>query len=465
MNLFLKTKNALIGDRNFYGKVFIIVFPIIIQNTVTNVVSLLDNVMVGRVGTLEMSAVAIVNQLIFVFALCIFGGLSGAGIFSAQYAGAKDNDGLRYCMRMKMYIGILMFLLSLFIFTVFSDNLICAYLAEDTPPEDAAKTLHFAKTYLSIMLVGLLPFTVAQVYSNSLREVGETRFPMIASVIAIVINLVFNYFLIFGKFGFPKLGVAGAAIATVISRYAEALVIVIYSHLKTPRYQFIKGLYRSFKIPFILCKKIIVSGLPLLVNEFLWSFGIAMMLQCYSVRSLSVVAAANISNTVQNLFNVAFISMGSAIAIMLGQVLGTGDKAKARDMCNKLLFVSVFVSIITAALMALLAKVIPEIYNTEPEVKKLAFEFLLVTAAIMPFNSYVHGCYFAIRSGGKTIITFLFDSFLMWSLNIPVAYILSNYTNLYITYVFLAVESIYIIKSIIAAILIKKGSWIRNIIN
>lgn len=465
MNSAEKSKVSLIGDRNFYSKVFMIVFPIIIQNTVTNVVSLLDNVMVGRVGTLEMSAVAIVNQLLFVFALCIFGGLSGAGIFSAQYAGAKDNDGMRYCLRMKLYIGVIMFILAVIIFTIFGNTLISKYLAEDTAPSDAAATLSLGKQYLNIMIIGLFPFMLAQVYSNTLREAGETRLPMVASVIAIFINLVFNYLLIFGKFGFARLGVAGAAIATVISRYVEAVIIMVYTHKKANRFEFIKGLYRSFKIPLSLCKKILVSGTPLLINEFLWSLGMAVALQCYSVRGLNVVAAMNISNTSVNLFNVAFISMGSAIAILLGQALGSNDRQKAKDTCWKLLILIVFISIITGIMLALIAKVIPNMYNTSKDVKDLATNFLYVVALIMPFHAFVHGCYFSVRSGGRTGITFLFDSAMMWAVNIPVAYVLSSFTSLHIVTVFLAVEGIYVIKSIIGFILVKKGIWIRNIVS
>ena len=465
MTLLKKAKATLIGDKNFYHKVFAIVIPIIIQNTITNVVSMLDNVMVGRIGTLEMSAVAIVNQLIFVYALCIFGGLSGASIFSAQYAGAKDNNGLRYCMRMKLYIGTLMFLLATLVFAFFDDFLISAYLAEDTLPEEASATLNFAKEYLKIMLIGLFPFMLSQAYANTLREAGETRFPMIASFCAIFVNLIFNFLLIFGNCGFPRLGVTGAAIATVISRYVEAVVIIIYSHKKTYRFEFFGGLFKSFKIPFALCKKIIISGMPLLINEFLWSLGIAVSLQCYSVRGLNVVAAFNISNTAANLFNVAFISMGSAIAIMLGQALGSNDTEKIMSTCWKLLALSVFVSIATAIVLSFAAGAIPSVYNTSDEVRELATKFLYVVAIIMPIHSFVHGCYFTVRSGGRTLVTFLFDSVMMWGVNIPLAFVLSRYTTLPIIMVFFIVEGVYFLKGIIGFILVKKGVWIKNLVN
>ena len=459
-----KAKNTLIGDRNFYSKVFAIIIPMIIQNTVTNVVSLLDNIMVGRIGTLEMTAVAIDNQLMFVFNLCIFGGLAGAGIFSAQFAGAKDDTGLRHCFRIKCYIGAVMLILALAIFILIPDTLINAYLAEGTSPEDIFATLKYGKDYLFAMLFGLLPFAVSQIYASTLREVGETKLPMLASVIAIAVNLLFNYLLIFGKLGLPKLGVVGAAIATVLSRYVEMIIILIFTHVNTKRFPFIKGVYASAKIPFTLCKKIMVSGAPLLINEFLWSLGMAVLLQCYSVRSLTVVAASNISNTASNLFNVAFISVGSAISILIGQALGAGKSEKAKDMVWKLMALSVFLSAILGIVLAAIAKVIPLMYNTEQEVRTMASEFLYIVAALMPVFSFSHCCYFCLRSGGRTLITFLFDSAIVWGINIPVAFVLSSYTNINIVTVFLIVQCLDLIKCVLGFILVKKGVWVRKIV-
>ena len=457
-------RNKLIGTKEFYLRVISIVLPMIIQNTITNVVSLLDNVMVGRVGTLQMSAVAIINQLIFVFNLCIFGGLAGAGIFATQYAGAKDDEGVRYCFRAKTYIGIVMFVLSCVVFLGFGNPLIKMYLAENTSPADATATLGYASTYLKIMLVGLLPFTITQIYSSTLREIGETKLPMTASIIAIFINFVFNYLLIFGKFGFPKLGVAGAAIATVLSRFIETIIIVTVSTLKRNEYKFLKSVYRSFYIPVKLCRSIAVKGTPLLINEFLWAAGMAVLLQCYSVRGLDVVAAVNISNTINNLFNVVFITMGNAVAIIIGQHLGANEIDKAKTAVWQLLALAVATCVVMGGTMALLAPFIPHIYNTEPEVKTMATQFLYVVALLMPVYAFAHNCYFTLRSGGRTIVTFLFDSLFTWGVVVPLAFILAQFTALPIIPLYLLVQSLEFGKCIIGFIMIKKGLWIRNII-
>lgn len=459
-----RLRDRLIGDRAFYAEVVAIVVPIIIQNTVSNVVSLLDNVMVGRVGTLQMSAVAIVNQLLFVFNLCIFGGLAGAGIFATQYAGAKDDDGVRNCFRVKWMIALAMLLCAFGVFCLLPERLISIYLTEGTSAEDAASTLGFGMDYLRVMLWGLLPFAVSQVYASTLREVGETRMPMVASVAAILVNLVFNYLLIFGKFGFPRLGVTGAAIATALSRYVETAIIVSYTHAKRGRFPFIRGAYRSLRVPGALMGDIMRRGMPLLVNEFLWSSGMAMLMQCYSMRGLDVVAATNIASTISNLFKVVFLSMGNAVAIMVGQALGAGEIRRAKDTVWRLIALAVGSNLVMSTLVFALAPVVPHIYNTEPHVREIATQMLYVVAGMMPLYAFCHCCYFTLRSGGRTIITFLFDSVYTWGVCVPVAYVLAYKTALPIVPLYLAVQSLELIKGVIGFILVRKGIWVRNII-
>lgn len=459
-----RLRKRMFGDRDFYAQVVAVVVPIIIQNTVSNVVSLLDNVMVGRVGTLQMSAVAIVNQLLFVFNLCIFGGLAGAGIFATQYAGAHDDKGVRDCFRVKWMIALSMLACALVVLIAFPKRLIGMYLAQETAQADAAATLGFGMDYLTVMLWGLLPFGVSQVYASTLREVGETRLPMFASVAAILVNLVFNYFLIFGKCGFPELGVTGAAIATVLSRYVETAIIMVYTHMKSHHFGFIRGAYRSLRVPKPLMISILRRGTPLLVNEFLWSSGMAVLLQCYSVRGLDVVAACNIATTVSNLFKVVFLSMGNAVAIMVGQALGANDIERAKNCTWRLMTLSVGSNLIMATLLALFAPAIPNIYNTEPHVRQIATQLIYVVAVMMPAYSFSHCCYFTLRSGGKTIITFLFDSVFTWCVNVPAAWLLAYKTGLGIVPLYFGVQALEMVKVVVGFVLVKKGVWIHNIV-
>ena len=453
-----------IGDKAFYKMTLAIAVPIMIQNGITNFVSLLDNIMIGRVGTEPMSGVAIVNQLIFVYNLCLFGGVSGAGIFTAQYFGQKNHEGIRQTVRFKIWIVTVITLFTTALFLFAGDNLIRFYLQGDGTAESAAATLHYGKQYLWIMLTGLFPFMMVQVYSSTLRECGQTLLPMKAGIIAVCVNLVLNYILIYGKFGAPALGVQGAAAATVISRYVEAAIILIHTHRRKEQNPFVEKLYSTLKVPGNLAAKILIKGTPLLLNETLWAAGMAMLSQCYSVRGLNVIAAQNISNTISNVFNIVFIALGDSVAIIVGQLLGAGKMAEARDQDNKLIAFSVFSCTCVALVMLVLAPLFPMLCNTEADVRELAKYFIMITAVFMPQNAFLHASYFTLRSGGKTIVTFLFDSVFIWCVSVTIAFTLSRFTSLPVTTVFILVQIGDIIKCIIGFILVKKGVWMQNIV-
>ena len=463
-----ETKSGLlhkfIGDKAFYKMVLAIAVPIMIQNGITNFVSLLDNIMIGRVGTEPMSGVAIVNQLIFVYTLCLFGGVSGAGIFTAQYFGQKNNEGIRQTVRFKIWTVAIITLFTTGLFLFAGDSLIQLYLQGDGTAQSAAATLHYGRQYLWIMLTGLLPFMLVQVYSSTLRECGQTLLPMKAGIIAVCVNLILNYILIYGKFGAPALGVQGAAIATVVSRYVEAAIILVHTHCHKEQNPFVQGLYSTLKVPGSLVKKILMKGTPLLLNETLWAAGMAMLSQCYSIRGLNVIAAQNIASTIGNVFNIVFIALGNSVAIIVGQLLGAGKMKEARDQDNKLIAFSVFCCIGIALVMLFLAPYFPALYNTEADVRELAKDFIMITAVFMPQNAFLHASYFTLRSGGRTIVTFLFDSVFIWCVSVTIAFTLSRFTALPVTAVFVFVQLGDIIKCIIGFVLVKKGVWLQNIV-
>ena len=461
--MFKKFKDNFIGDRDFYHRLLVLLIPMIIQQGITSFVSLLDNIMVGRLGTEAMSGVAIVNQLQFIFNLTIFGGLAGASIFGAQFFGKGDHEGVRAAFRFKMIFSTVISLLSIAALAMFGEQLISLFLTDDGA-SDLALTLSEAERYLFVMLFGIIPFGVSQSYSRSLRETGETVAPMTASVIAILTNLVLNYILIFGKLGLPALGVAGAAIATVISRYIEAIYLIVSAHAHPDKFEFIRGVYRSLRIPGDIAKKIIITGTPLMLNELFWSLGTTMINQSYSTRGLTVVAATNIAGTAWNLFCLIMFAMGNAVSIMVGQQLGAGEIEEAKRTDNRLLFFTTATHIGVGILIAIAAPFIPLIYNTEPAVRELTTMLLLVDAAALPIHAYVHVTYFTIRSGGKTFITFLFDCLYTWVFPLPLAFFLCRYTAMPMIAIFFCVQFIDVVKVIIGTALLRSGIWAKNLV-
>ena len=453
-----------IGDRAFYRRCLGVAVPIIIQNGITNFVSLLDNIMVGQVGTVPMSGVSIVNGLLFVFNLCIFGASAGAGIFTAQFHGSHDNENIRYTFRFKVLICCLICLLGIGVFLGGGRLLIGLYLTGEGDAAMAEGAMTYGLKYLHVMLWGFLPFAITNAYSSTLRETGETFIPMLAGICAVLVNLCLNYVLIFGHFGAPTMGVEGAALATVISRFAELAIVACWTHTHGEKKPFIRGAYRSLYIPGRLLKAIFIKGLPLLINEFLWASGMAVMNQCYSTCGLDVVPAMNISSTLFNLASVAFLAMGNAVGILMGQMLGAGcAESEVRDTNRKLIALSVTSGLVFGGLMAAFSGLFPRIYNTTDTVRHLATWLICINACMMPFNSYTHACYFTLRSGGQTLVTFLFDSCFVWVCCVPLAFCLSRFTDLGIVPLFAICLSTDLIKCAIGAYTIKKGKWIQNL--
>ncbi len=453
-----------IGNKHFYKNVILVALPIMLQNMVTNLVDFVDNIMVGRLSTEAVSAVGIINQLMLVYYLLIFGALSGIGIFTVQFFGKGDESGVKYTFRFKIIAAVVLSILAFSVFRFADTFLISRFINEGSQDGDLGLALALSKEYLAIVMLGMLPYAITQCYAGTLRETGDTLPPMIVSIGAVFLNLIFNYILIFGKIGFQPLGVEGAAIATLISRICECGAIVLFTHLKRKKFTFIRGVFKSMRVPKVLVKEIFKRGTPLVINETLWSLGTTVLARLYSVRGLAVFTGYNIAATVTNLFSIGFISLGMTVGIIVGQYLGAGKFDEAKDADTKLLAFTVFVAVITGATMALLAPFFPQFYTgVSSEAKEVATYMMLCASFLSPVNAFMNACYFTLRSGGKTWITFVFDGGSMWLLYVPVAMILVYLTDLTIFWIFPIVNSLEIIKCMIGYIMLKKNLWINNI--
>ena len=454
-----------IGSKAFYKSVLTLLIPIVIQQFISSFVSLLDNIMVGSLGREAISAASIANSILMVHMLAIFGGLSGASIYGAQFFGKGDMDGMRNTFRIKVYFAVFCSLAAILVYLVFGETFLASFLRGESNGGDLALTLRLGTSYLRIMLWGLIPFSLVQVYTGTLREAGETRAPMVAGIIAILTNLFLNWVLIYGHLGAPALGVEGAAIATVVSRYVELCVVVLHSHRHTERYPFLMDAYRRFRVPGKLIGRIARTGLPLLINEILWSLAMTFVSQLYSSRGLNAVAALNINSTTWNLFCVIMFAMGSAVSIMVGQRLGAGKMQEARDVDRKLIFLTEVLHILIGLAMVLCSPLIPRLYNVEPEVQDLTRRLLVIAGLSLPVHSFAHVTYFTIRSGGRTVITFFFDGVYAWAVTVVLAFCLTRFTNLDIIQIYFCVQFADILKVIIGLLMLRSDFWARNVVN
>ena len=449
-----------IGTKDFYKSVFHIAVPIMIQNVVTNSVSLINNITVSTLGTESLAGVAIANTLISIYYLCIFGEISATGIFGAQFAGRKDHLGERYIFRLMIKFSIIFSSVWMLFFIIAGKPLIGMFLHDSGDGTDIALTLSEAYKYLFTMSISFLPYSVNSAYSEMLRENNRARIPMISSIIALVLSLLLNLILV------PLFGVIGAASASVISRFVECAINVSWTHRFPEEVPYIYHVYDTLKVPAPLANAVLIKGIPLIMSETLWSVGETVITQSYSYHGVNAVAAINMAVTISSLVNTAFFSMGVAIGIILGNILGTGDMEKALDTDRKLLVLSLLIGVAVGLALLGLGVVVPQIYTTQSEeVKNLARMFIWCEAAGAPFRAYGNATYYTVRSGGNTIMTFLYDCGSIWLLSAATAYFLTHFTSLGVVTIYLAVKMVEGVKCLIGTYLVARGAWLTNIVD
>jgi putative MATE family efflux protein len=443
-----------IGDRAFYKTLFTVAAPLILQQLITTSVQLVDNVMIGKLGEEAIGAVSVVNQLYFVVILITFGALGGAGIFTAQYFGSKDYDKLKQTFRFKLLIGFMIAILSFVIFSLFGKSLVMIFT-------DNPNTISLAMTYLTYAKWSAFPWILSVAIANTFRETGITKPLLIISLVAIFTNTFLNYILIFGNFGFPVLGVEGAAIATTASRFVEFFLML---YLLVSKGQFFKT---SLKDVLLIDKKllssIIVMALPLLLNELFWSTGQTVFLHAYSRRGDQALAAMNITSAISQLVFVTFGAIATAVAVLVGNTLGKNELDQAKDNAKKLIATAVMVAVAAGFILFILSFFILNIYDVSDATKKIAQFNIRINALFIPVFSFNVTLYFTLRAGGDTKSTFLMDAGYMWILPVPTALLLSYLTALPVTLMFLLVQMLDIPKMVIGLSRYRKEHWVRNL--
>jgi len=257
--------------------------------------------------------------------------------------------------------------------------------------------------------------------------------------------------------------VRGAALATAIARFVELFFVLIYAHLHQDRYIFLKGAFRNGYVPLSLLKRIAITGSPLMLNEVCWSLGMTFINQCYSTRGMTALAALNITSTAWNLFCIIMFAMGNAVSIMVGQCLGQGDKKGARETDNRLLFITVVSHIVLGAMLAAMAGIIPHWFAVTDEAKRLASQTLVLAGVSLPIHAFLHATYFTIRSGGKTFITFLFDSVYTWCVPAVLAFVLSRYTQADVVVMYFCIQFIDVVKLVIGLFMLRSDFWANDL--
>lgn len=397
-------------NRNFsYRRILTIAIPIILQNSISSCAALVDNLMVGSLGSEAIGGISIAGQILNVYTFLILGLTAGAGVFGAQFHGAKDTAGVQHCFRLRFLLAESITLLALPLLGFGAPALIRPFLTAQSDPVVWERTMTCAQEYLLLMLAGLPFFALTQCYAATLREGGDVHLPMKAAITGVAVNVLFNYLLIYGVGPFPALGVRGASLATVFSRLVETAVLIVGTHRRKAHHAFAAHLYRFTPIPAALVKNILIKSAPLALNQLMFSLGETLLNRYYATTSADAMVAMNVACTYWNFFATVFISFGSVIGILVGHELGCRAFDKAAQNFRTLHRLTLLIATLTALLYAAAAFPLPGWYAITPLQQQSVRTLMWIQAICMPLVGYAQSAFAALRAGGMTGTTMMID--------------------------------------------------------
>ena len=380
-------------DRRFYSSMLQLAIPITIQQLISSSTNLLDVLMIGQLGETSIAALGLSNQIFFLLSLFLFGISSGSAIFTAQYWGKGDMVNLRKVMGIGLTMALSVALFYTLIALIIPETILGFYTNDQA-------VIEIGSQYLRIVGFGYIFTAISLTYMSVLRSTQNVRLPMTITIIALSTNIFLNYCLIFGNFGFPELGVQGAALGTLIARIFEFVLMIYFSYrFKTAA----AAKFHELRYRFSFFKQVLKTSMPAAINEVVWSLGITTYYAVYARIGTDAVAAVNITSTIENMTFVFFIGAANACAIMIGNQIGAGNEEAAYDYGRRFLVISFVLSIIFGILVIILRPYILSLYNIGPTSYEYAYRIQFIYALSMWIRTTNLILFIGIlRSGGDT---------------------------------------------------------------
>ncbi len=456
----MRQKNKIIGNRKFYMKALTIAVPIMLQQLIQSMVSLIDNFMVSGLGDISMSGVNVAGQVMFVFMIFTNTICMSGGIFLTQFYGAQDKKGMQQAFMFKLLIGLLAFVPYLLVCVVFPRSVLSLMLIGNT---QAGLILDEAVRYIKIMAIIGVPFTCSVCIASSLRDMGEVRIPLYVTIVATLINTIFNYLLIYGHFGFPALGVRGAAYATVIARTVEFVIFAVVYVLKNPDFAVRFG--SKYRIDTTLFKEIIKKGSLMLFCEMTWVLSETVTTAIYNGRGgADVVSGMASSFAIANLFFVAFGGIYSSTSVIIGRTLGEGNLEEARRQKNWLLSGAVTFGVAMTFVGFGTTAIIPIVFG-KLSVNAIAIcrSMVIMMSFFMPAWVLINAQQAVARAGGDTKMGAYADASITIVVMLPMLFALARFTNIGPVQMYLCVKLLDVIKITIFHFWLKKERWLNNL--
>lgn len=445
----------LFDDKIFYKNLILIAVPIMVQNLINAFVNMLDTVMIGQLGTVEIAAVGLGNQVFFLYNMILFGISSGGAVFTAQYWGKGDIRGIRratgFCLTLGLSVALLFTLL-----TVLAPEAVIGFYSAD------GAVIKAGAAYIRTLAPSFIPFSISFVFTLMMRSTERVRLPIVTTLVALTINLVLNYLLIFGKGPFPPLGVVGAAIATVIARFVEMGILVAYSYEKKyPLAGSIRELF-DFSIPFIL--NFLRIALPVMVNELLWSLGITMQNVIFARTGTDAIAAFNITNTVSQLTWVFFMGIGNGAGVLIGKKIGAGEEQTARDYARRITIFGPLTAVGASLILIPLSWTLPFLFRVNDSVFSIISGMFIILSLVYPFRAFNMSMIIGVcRAGGDTVFSVIYDILFMWAVTLPLAAAASFIFNAPVWFIYLCIAMEDPLKMIFGLARLRSGKWLRNV--
>ncbi|GHV36860.1 MATE family efflux transporter [Spirochaetia bacterium] len=446
---------AFLDNKEFYKKLFTIAIPIMLQNLVNAFVNMVDTVMIGRLGTVEIAAVGLGNNVFFFYMIILFGISSGGSIFTAQFWGRHDIPGIRKNVGLLISINLCVSVLFTLAAALIPYQLIGIYSRD---PE----VIRAGGLYLKFLAPSFIPFAVSQVFVLSLRSIERVQVPMVTTAIALSVNVTLNLFLIFGLGPFPAMGVAGAALATSIARFVEVLALAGISYHR--KYAIAGNLRELTAFNRFFLRRFFSVALPVIINELIWAAGIIIQNIIFARTGTEAVAAFNITGTVSQLTWVLFMGLGNGVGVLIGKKIGEGDHAAARDYAYRIIRFAPLLAVGAGCLLIPISWIIPFIFKVSPGVLRAASLMFIIQAASYPCRAFNMSMVVGIcRAGGDTVFCAFYDIAFMWIVALPAAAIASFVFHAPVWLIYLLVVSEEPFKFFAGLWRYRSGKWLHNV--
>ncbi len=444
-------------DREFFKNLLILAIPIILQNLIGASLNLLDNLMIGSLGENAIASTGIANQYYMLYYNSTNGIVMGAGIFMAQYWGKKDVKSIYKFMG----ISLLFSLFTAFLFVIggvfFSENIMGIFTKEKIVSD-------LGKNYLAAVAPSYIFTSISLTYAMALRSAGYTKIPMYASLIGLIFNGVLNYIFIFGKLGIPALGVTGAALGTTVARFMEMSFILHTIYVRDKN--IIAGkLSEMFVFTKNLITKFIKTATPVVFNDVMWIGGITVYFIAYSKLGTNATATMQISNTINNAFNIFAIGIAIASSIVIGNKIGAGEEKEAKEVAIKINIFGIALGVLVGVVFFIASPFIPLMFKITPETKANVITVLRIMSVLVPVRFFgIVQILGVLRGGGDVVYAILVELIAVWGIGVPLSFIGAVYLNYPITivYALTCLEEPFKMISTIPRLL--SGKWIRNLV-